>query len=110
MSLTDKRCTPCQGGIPPLSREDAEARMPEIPGWSLSDDARVLTRRFKTPNFAEAQAVANKAGDVAEDQDHHPEIRFGYGYCEVEIYTHAINGLHENDFIYAAHVNAAVDG
>lgn len=110
MSLTEKQCTPCQGGIDPMTRDEANAYLAEVPGWELSDDATRLTRHFKTGDFAKAQAVANQAGDVAEAQDHHPEITFGYGYCKVEIYTHAIGGLHENDFIFAAKVNQAVDG
>jgi len=109
MSLTEKQCTPCQGGIDPMTREQAQAYLAEVPGWTLSDDASRITRRFKTGDFAAAQTVANQAGEVAEDQDHHPEITFGYGYCEVEIFTHAIGGLHENDFIFAAKVNEAVD-
>ncbi len=110
MSLTSKHCTPCQGGIDPLTRDAAEGYLADVPGWTLSEDATRITRRFRTGNFAEAQAVANKAGDVAEQEDHHPEIRFSWGWCEVEIFTHAIGGLHENDFIYAAKVNQAVDG
>ena len=108
MSLTEKKCTPCQGGIDPMTREEAERYQLDVPGWVLSDDSTRLTRRFDTSDFAEAQSIANKAGDVAEQEDHHPQIRFGYGFCEVEIYTHAIGGLHENDFIYAAKVNEAV--
>lgn len=110
MSLTEKQCTPCQGGIDPMTRDEAERYLAEVPGWTLSDDGTRITRHFKTGDFANAQKVANQAGDVAEEQDHHPEITFGYGYCAVEIHTHAINGLHENDFIFAAKVNQAVDG
>ena len=109
MSLTDKHCTPCQGGIDPLTRAEAEGYLADLPGWRLSDDASRISRLFRVKDFAEAQAIANRAGDVAEQEDHHPDIRFGYGWCEVEIHTHAIGGLHENDFIYAAKVNAAVD-
>ena len=107
MSLTEKHCTPCRGGVDPLGRDQAESMLAEVTGWVLSEDATRISRRFETSNFAKAQAIANIAGDVAEQEDHHPEIRFSWGYCEVEIYTHAIGGLHENDFIYAAKVNAA---
>lgn len=110
MSLTEKNCTPCQGGIDPMTRETAERYLADVPGWTLSDDGTRISRLFKTGDFAKAQAVANKAGDVAEQEDHHSDIAFGYGWCRVEIHTHAINGLHENDFIYAAKVNEAVDG
>jgi len=75
MSLLEKRCTPCQGGIDPMSRETAQQYLADVPGWRLSDDASRISRRFKTGNFAEAQAIANSAGDVAEQEDHHPEIR-----------------------------------
>ncbi len=109
MSLTQKSCTPCQGGIDPMSREQAQSYLADVPGWQLSDDATRISRRFKTGDFAQAQQVANQAGDVAEQEDHHPEIRFSWGWCEVEIFTHSIGGLHENDFIYAAKLNAAVD-
>ncbi len=108
MSLLQKSCTPCRGGIDPMTEEQAKAHIQEVPAWTLSDDATRITRHFKTSNFAEAQAIANTAANVAEQEDHHPEIRFGWGYCEVEIFTHAIGGLHENDFIYAAKVDAAV--
>ncbi|MDR9433103.1 MAG: 4a-hydroxytetrahydrobiopterin dehydratase [Spiribacter sp.] len=108
MSLTEKHCTPCQGGIDPMHQAQAKAYLADIPGWTLSDDGSRIKRRFKTDNFINAQAIANQAGDIAEQEDHHPEIRFSWGWCEVEIFTHAIGGLHENDFIYAAKLNAAV--
>ncbi len=107
MSLKDQQCTPCRGGVDPMTKTQAASFLGQVPEWVLSDDGTRITRRFKTQNFAEAQAIANTAGEVAEAQDHHPEIRFGWGYCEVEIFTHAIGGLHENDFIYAAKVDQA---
>lgn len=109
MSLTEKHCTPCRGGIDPMDRAQAEAMLAEVPNWVLSEDATRISRRFETRDFAQAQAIANIAGEVAEQEDHHPEIRFSWGFCIVEIYTHAIGGLHENDFIYAAKVNSATD-
>jgi len=91
-----------------MHQAQAKAYLADIPGWTLSDDGSRIKRRFKTDNFINAQAIANQAGDIAEQEDHHPEIRFSWGWCEVEIFTHAIGGLHENDFIYAAKLNAAV--
>lgn len=108
MSLTEKHCTLCQGGVDPMTREQAVGYLADLNGWVLSEDATRISRRFKTKDFAEAQAIANQAGDIAEQEDHHPEIRFSWGYCEVEIYTHAIGGLHQNDFIYAAKLNQSV--
>lgn len=108
MSLSAKTCTPCQGGVEPLDRNEAERMRGETPEWQLSDDARRIRREFKFRNFAEAQAFVNKVGDLAEEQGHHPEISFGWGHAEVEIWTHKIGGLHENDFILAAKIDQAL--
>jgi 4a-hydroxytetrahydrobiopterin dehydratase len=103
--LAAKTCTPCRGGVPPLSPEQAERYRAEAPGWSLSDDATRIERRFKFKNFAEAQAFAVRIGELAEAEGHHPDICYGWGYCRVELQTHKIKGLHENDFIMAAKIN-----
>lgn len=105
MELTAKQCTPCQGGIPPMSREEAEKYMPRIPGWALVDNATKLMRTFQHKNFAEALAMTNAIGALCESEDHHADITVGWGYCKVIFQTHKINGLHENDFIMAAKVN-----
>ena len=107
MSLSAKTCTPCQGGVEPLGRTEAQRLLAETPDWQLSDDARRIRREFKFRNFAEAQSFVNKVGDLAEEQGHHPEISFGWGHAEVEIWTHKIGGLHENDFILAAKIDQA---
>ena len=106
MSLTQKTCVPCQGGIPPLPRTEAEKLLKETPGWTLSGDATRINRKFTFPDFAAAQSFVNKVGDLAEAEGHHPDISFGWGYAEVLFFTHKIKGLHENDFIMAAKVNA----
>jgi len=109
MSLTAKQCVPCRGDVPPLNRAQAEAYLKEVPGWSLPDDTRIQ-RRFKFKNFVEALAFVNRVGELAEREGHHPDIGFGWGYCEVTLYTHKIKGLHENDFIMAAKINALFGG
>ncbi len=106
MSLEEKTCVPCQGGIPPMTAGEAEARLADVPGWELIDDATKLSRTFTFGNFAEAQAFAVRVGEVAEAQNHHPVITYSWGWCTVVFYTHKIGGLHENDFIMAARVNA----
>jgi 4a-hydroxytetrahydrobiopterin dehydratase len=106
--LLSKRCTPCRGGIPPLTPEQAQSYMAQVSGWSLIDNATKIERTFKLKNFAEAMRLAQKVGELAEEEDHHPEITFGWGYCKVLFYTHKIKGLHENDFIIAAKVNQLV--
>ena len=108
--LAAKTCTPCRGGVPPLSRPEAEGYLAETPGWSLNGDATKIDRRFRLKNFAEAQALAVRIGDLAEEEGHHPDICYGWGYCRVELQTHKIKGLHENDFIMAAKINRLAEG
>lgn len=106
MSLTAKTCTPCRGGVAPLSPAEAERLLAETPGWSLSDNATRIERTFTFGDFAQALALVDRIGAVAEAEGHHPDISFGWGYCRVVFYTHKIKGLHENDFIMAAKVSA----
>ena len=105
MELSQKTCTPCQGGISPLTLSQAEASLPQAPDWQLLNSGTRLERRFTFKTFAAALAYINRLGDLAEAEGHHPDITFGWGYASVLFYTHKINGLHENDFIMAAKVN-----
>ena len=106
MELATKKCVPCQGGIPPLTPAEAERLLARVPGWTLTDGATKIQRTFRFDDFASAMAFAQKVGDLAEAEGHHPDITVGWGYCTVVFYTHKIQGLHENDFIMAAKVNA----
>lgn len=106
MGLSAKTCVPCQGGIPPLGRDDVQRLLLETPGWLLSEDGARIRRTFRFPDFAQAMGFAVCVGNLAEAEDHHPDISFGWGYVTVVIFTHKINGLHENDFILAAKINA----
>ncbi|MDH5545373.1 MAG: 4a-hydroxytetrahydrobiopterin dehydratase [Gammaproteobacteria bacterium] len=99
--LDSKHCVPCRGGIPPLEEEQAQSLLKQVPKWALIDNATKIRRRFAFDNFAESLAFVNKVGQIAEDEGHHPDITFGWGYAEVIIYSHKIGGLHENDFILA---------
>lgn len=108
MSLTAKTCVPCQGGIPPLTRVESEHFRKEVPEWTLSDDGVWIERQFPFDNFSESIAFVNKVGELAEEEGHHPDITFGWGYAKVIFYTHKIKGLHENDFIMAAKVDQFV--
>lgn len=94
-------CSPCRGGVPPMTRDEAERRLAALPGWSLDEAGTALLRRFVWKNFVEALAFANRVGAIAEEQGHHPILRLGWGFCEVELKTAKIKGLHENDFIMA---------
>jgi 4a-hydroxytetrahydrobiopterin dehydratase len=106
MTLTQKTCVPCQGGIPPLSAEEAQGYMDQVSGWELSANSDRIERRFSFGDFATAMAFVQKVGDLAEQEGHHPDICVGWGYANIILYTHKIDGLHENDFIMAAKVNA----
>jgi 4a-hydroxytetrahydrobiopterin dehydratase len=101
-ALAEKSCTPCRGGVPPLTSEQASAHQRQTPEWEIRDDARRIERRFKFKNFAEAFAFVQQAADLAEAEGHHPDISFGWGYATVSLLTKKIKGLHENDFIMAA--------
>lgn len=105
MSLTAKTCVPCQGGLAPLTKEQAEGYLGEASGWTLIESGSRIERRFKFGNFVDALAFVNKLGALAEEEGHHPDIAFGWGYCNVVFFTHKIGGLHENDFIMAAKAN-----
>ena len=106
MGLAAKSCGPCRGGIPPLAAGEAEIYLPETPGWALSEDATRIRKEFTFRDFASAMAFVGKVADLAEREGHHPDISFGWGYCRITFQTHRIHGLHENDFIMAAKVNA----
>ena len=97
-----RRCTPCRGGIPPLSRAEAEEALRRIPGWTLADDGRRLERRFTFSDFAAALRFVIAVGEAAEREGHHPDIALGWGYATVSWQTRKIMGLHDNDFIMAA--------
>jgi 4a-hydroxytetrahydrobiopterin dehydratase len=103
--LATKTCVPCRGGVPPMPKDEAERYLREAPGWALQDDATRIERTFKLKNFKDALALVNRIGALAEDEGHHPDITFGWGYVTVSLHTHKIRGLHENDFIMAAKIN-----
>ncbi len=102
--LTKKKCVSCEGGIPKLSPTEAEGLLREIPGWSL--EAEKIRRLFKFKNFVQAIDFINKMAQVAEAEGHHPDFSVHYREVDVTIWTHAIGGLSENDFILAAKINA----
>jgi len=104
--LLKKHCQPCEGGLPPLSKEQAENLLKETPGWEINSDYKRINREFKFKDFAEALAFVNKIGALAESEGHHPDILLhGYRHVRIELTTHAIAGLSENDFILAAKID-----
>jgi 4a-hydroxytetrahydrobiopterin dehydratase len=104
-SLAEKTCTPCRGGVPPLTLEEAEILRGQAPDWALLDDAHRIERAFRFRNFREALTFVQQVGELAESESHHPDITFGWGYATVSLRTKKIKGLHENDFILAAKID-----
>ncbi len=107
--LTDRKCVPCEGGVPTLTRAEAEAMLPQVPGWELAADAKSIHRRFEFKGFYKTMSFVNAMAWIANAENHHPDFTTGYNYCEVTFTTHAIDGLSDNDFICAAKVNALLD-
>lgn len=105
-SLTDKHCVPCHGGVPRLQDEELEPLLAQLEGWRVIEEQH-LSKEYKFKNFADALDFVNRVGRVAEAEGHHPDIEFGWGYARLKIYTHAIDGLSESDFILAARIDAA---
>lgn len=110
MSLSEKQCVPCRGGIPALSREEIEPYLEQVSRWQLAEQANRISRTFNFPDFKTALRFVNHVGELAEEMGHHPEIQFGWGHASVEIWTHKIGGLHENDFILAARIDQLPEG
>ncbi len=97
-----KTCTPCRGGVPPLTRAEAERYLDLAPGWALGEAGCRVERSFSFKSFKEALDFVAKVGSLAEIEGHHPDIGFGWGWATVSWQTKKIKGLHENDFIMAA--------
>lgn len=107
MSLAEKTCVPCRGGVPPLEGEALEALRKQLPDWDVVNGHH-LHRAFRFPDFVTALDFVNRAGAIAEEQAHHPDLLLGWGKAEVTIWTHKINGLTESDFVLAAKIGELV--
>lgn len=102
--LSAKTCVPCRGGVPPLAGQELDALAKQVPQWKAVNEHH-LTRTFTFPDFKQALAFVNKAGAIAEEQGHHPDILLTWGKAEVTTWTHKIDGLTESDFILAAKID-----
>lgn len=98
--LTKKKCKPCEGGVEPLSRKQAEEMLATLKGWRLEEKS--IKKQYGFKDFVQAMAFVNRLADLAEAEGHHPDIFIHYNKVEVSLWTHAIGGLSENDFILAA--------
>ena len=107
-ALSEKKCIPCEGGIPAFDTTQIHKYLKKVDGWDVKNDEEnnyFLLKEFKFNNFLESQEFVNKVGEIAETENHHPDISFGWGYAKVKIFTHAIKGLAESDFILAAKID-----
>jgi len=104
--LAQRKCRPCEGGVAPLGRSEAQKLLGELaPSWKLADDSRAIRREFAFKDFYRTMSFVNALAHIANIEDHHPDLAVGYNYCRVEFTTHAISGLSENDFICAAKID-----
>ena len=111
MDLTQKHCVPCEGGTPPLPNEKEDALHVQVADWLLLRDDKTTTvhklrKQFTFHSFPEAVAFVDKIAPIAEAEGHHPDIYIFYNKVQLDLYTHAVGGLSENDFIMAAKINA----
>jgi 4a-hydroxytetrahydrobiopterin dehydratase len=104
--LARKKCAPCEGGVPPLTAEKAEALLGQVDGWSLAPDGKHIRRQWTVKNFMAGIDFFNKVAEVAEQEGHHPDLHLEeYRRVTVELSTHSVGGLSESDFIMAAKIN-----
>ena len=106
--LSKKKCVDCNGNTPPFDTTEIHKYLKKIDGWDVKNDANkkfYLIKNFNFKNFEQSQVFVNQVGKIAELENHHPDISFGWGYCKIKIFTHAIKGLAESDFILAAKID-----
>ncbi|MBD3346640.1 MAG: 4a-hydroxytetrahydrobiopterin dehydratase [Chitinivibrionales bacterium] len=106
MAINEKHCTPCEGGTPPLKEQDEDKLMNEIEEWELNrEGTHTLQKKFTFDNFKEAMEFVKKVADLANEENHHPDMHISYNKVIIELTTHKIDGLSENDFILASKID-----
>jgi 4a-hydroxytetrahydrobiopterin dehydratase len=102
--LTKKHCKPCEGGVPALKPDESKRLLKDVKGWKLSGNK--IEKDYVFKNFVQALKFVNRVGEIAEGEGHHPDILLhGYKNVRIDLWTHAIGGLSENDFIVAAKID-----
>ena len=110
--LSNKKCVPCEGGILPFDISEIHKYQKKVDGWNVKESEKkiyFLEKKFTFKNFINSQNFINVVGKISEDEGHHPDISFGWGYAKIIITTHAIEGLSENDFILAAKIDQIIN-
>jgi len=110
--LINKKCVPCEGAVSALDLKEIHKYQKKVDGWDVKFNEKkiyFLEKNFKFKNFLESQEFVNKVGTISENEGHHPDILFGWGYAKIRITTHAIEGLSENDFILAAKIDKIIN-
>ena len=110
--LLKKKCVPCEGGVVPFNISEIHKYQKKVDGWDVIKNNKgifFLEKKFKFKNFLESQNFVNLVGKISEEEGHHPDLLFGWGYAKVTITTHAIEGLSENDFILAAKIDRSIN-
>ena len=105
--LASGKCKPCEGGVAPLKEQEIRNLLKQVPGWEFTNGRIAKSYAFK--NYYQTMAFVNAAAWISHREDHHPDMTVGYSQCRVEYWTHAINGLSENDFICAAKLDRLFD-
>src|SRR5690348_659589 len=106
MNLKNKHCVPCEEGGDPMSEQREDELIKEVPEWTLvREGTHKITRLFKFKNFIESMAFVNRVAKVAEEEGHHPDIKIVWNKVQLDFFTHAVGGLHENDFVMASKVD-----
>ena len=104
--LTQKKCKPCEGGVPKMTPEEVAEQIKEHPGWEVTHNGERIAREWTVKNFMAGLKFFNQVAEIAESEGHHPDLHIvGYRNVTIEIWTHAIGGLSENDFILAAKID-----
>jgi len=106
--LLDKKCVPCEGNLSPFDLSEIHKYQKKVDGWDIIQNKKniyLLEKKFNFKNFLQSQKFVHEVGKVSEEEGHHPDITFGWGYAIINITTHAIEGLSENDFILAAKID-----
>ena len=110
--LIKKKCVPCEGGVIPFDTSEIHKYQKKVDGWDVTkdgDEIFFLKKKFIFKDFLNSQKFINSVGKISENENHHPDITFGWGYAEIKITTHAIKGLSANDFILAAKIDQIIN-